>query len=105
MLSSGWTAGNGDLVDDEAGPEPSARRHRRRRRGRMMDPPRQLEDLTVSVTSPDPRSAVHPEWERRFRAPAILFSEIAIDAPEIGLVSSNATGVPQLYRWDTSRTR
>jgi hypothetical protein len=55
----------------------------------------------VSSTSADPRPAVRPDWERRFRAPAILFSSIAIDAPEVGLVASNATGVPQLYRWDT----
>jgi dipeptidyl aminopeptidase/acylaminoacyl peptidase len=39
-------------------------------------------------------------WERRFRAPAILFSQIAARSPDVGLVTSNATGLPQLYRWD-----
>ena len=43
-----------------------------------------------------------PAWEQRFRASAILFSAIALDAPGVGLVSSNASGVPQLYRWDTA---
>ena len=43
-----------------------------------------------------------PAWEQRFRASAILLSSIAIDAPDIGLVTSNASGIPQLYRWDTA---
>jgi len=56
----------------------------------------------VSTTSSDPPPAIGAPWEQRFRAPAILLSEIAIDAPAVGLVSSNQGGVPQLYRWDTA---
>ena len=41
-------------------------------------------------------------WEQRFRAPAILLSAIAIDEPGVGLVTSNASGLAQLYRWDTA---
>ena len=52
------------------------------------------------MTAPDPTAAAAPTWTQRFRASAILFSAIAIDAPRVGLVTSNASGVPQLYRWD-----
>jgi dipeptidyl aminopeptidase/acylaminoacyl peptidase len=52
------------------------------------------------MTAPDPTAAAAPAWQQRFRASAILFSAIAIDAPRVGLVTSNASGVPQLYRWD-----
>jgi hypothetical protein len=55
----------------------------------------------VSATSAEPRAAAEP-WEQRFRAPAILFSQIAIDAPEVGIVSTNASGTTQLHRWDTT---
>ena len=48
------------------------------------------------------QAATEPAWAARFRAPAILLSQIAIDAPGIGLVSTNASGEPQLYRWDTA---
>src|SRR4051812_30202459 len=41
-------------------------------------------------------------WEQRFRAPAILLSTIAIDQPGVGLVTSNGSGLAQLYRWDTA---
>ena len=54
------------------------------------------------MTASDPASITAPSWEQRFRASAILLSTIAIDAPEVGLVTSNTSGVPQLYRWDTT---
>ncbi len=41
------------------------------------------------------------DWQRRFRAHAILLSAIAIDRPDVGLVTSNESGLAQLYRWDT----
>ena len=56
----------------------------------------------MATTSRDSVSATAPAWQQRFRASAILLSTIAIDAPEVGLVSSNASGIPQLYRWDTA---
>ena len=61
----------------------------------------------MSVTAPDPETApgvngTGEPWERRFRAPAIFLSQIAIDAPDVGLVATNTTGLAQLYRWDTA---
>jgi Tol biopolymer transport system component/dienelactone hydrolase len=38
-------------------------------------------------------------WKRRFRASAILWTEIAKAAPTHGLVASNKSGVVQLYVW------
>jgi len=55
----------------------------------------------VSATPAEPHVAAEP-WEQRFRAPAILSSQIAIDAPEVGIVSTNASGRTQLHRWDTT---
>ena len=55
----------------------------------------------MSLSSPDPRRPRARPGKRRFRAPAIILSTIAIDAPDVGLVTSNITGVPQLHRWDT----
>jgi dipeptidyl aminopeptidase/acylaminoacyl peptidase len=48
----------------------------------------------------DPGGVSGEPWAARFRAPAILFSSIAIDAPDVGLVATNITGVPQQHRWD-----
>ena len=56
----------------------------------------------MSLTTPDPPVATGPRWEERFRASTILMSAIAIDAPGVGLVTSNASGAPQLCRWNTS---
>ncbi len=56
----------------------------------------------MATTSRDSVSATAPAWQQRFRASSILLSTIAIDAPDVGLVSSNASGIPQLYRWDTA---
>ena len=44
--------------------------------------------------------AIVPTWEQRFRAPTIYHSQIAIDAPTVGLVATNVSGIAQLYRWD-----
>jgi dipeptidyl aminopeptidase/acylaminoacyl peptidase len=52
------------------------------------------------VTTEDPGRITDDRWAARFRAPAILFSSIALDAPGIGLVATNITGVPQQHRWD-----
>lgn len=49
----------------------------------------------------DEAQAETTDWQRRFRAPAILFSAIARDRPEIGLVTTNQSGLAQLHRWDT----
>ena len=56
----------------------------------------------MSSTSSEPPAASGAPWEQRFRASAIVLSSIAIDAPDVGLVSSNQGGIPQLYRWDTA---
>ena len=56
----------------------------------------------MSTTSSELAPATGAPWEQRFRASAILLSSIAIDAPDVGLVTSNASGIPQLYRWDTA---
>lgn len=47
-------------------------------------------------------SAPSTDWEARFRAPAIVLSSIAPGNPSVGLVTSNASGQSQLYRWDVS---
>ena len=41
-----------------------------------------------------------PAWERRFRAPVVLFPRWARDAPDKLVYSSNAEGSYQLYSWD-----
>ena len=54
--------------------------------------------MTVTVDSPT-SPAPGADWEARFRAPAIQFSSIARDNPDVGLVTTNASGRSQLYRW------
>jgi hypothetical protein len=54
----------------------------------------------VSVTADRPAAAASG-WERRFRAPSIQMSQIAPDAPDVGLVTTNLSGLAQLHRWDT----
>jgi dipeptidyl aminopeptidase/acylaminoacyl peptidase len=39
-------------------------------------------------------------WKQRFRAPAILWTQIAKAAPACGLTASDRTGTYQLYAWD-----
>src|SRR6478672_8266280 len=89
---------------------PAARRPRARVRNRA-DPrahhgrPQPIGDRAMAVTKGGPGATIDPPdheepWERRFRASAILFSQIAAQSPDVGLVTSNATGLPQLCRWD-----
>jgi dienelactone hydrolase len=52
------------------------------------------------VTADRPAAAASG-WERRFRAPSIQMSQIAPDAPDVGLVTTNLSGLAQLHRWDT----
>ncbi len=42
-------------------------------------------------------------WKQRFRAHAVLWTQLAREAPERGLAVSNRTGVYQLYAWDVAR--
>lgn len=44
------------------------------------------------TVDPAVSSVLGADWELRYRAPAILRSSIAQDNPEVGLVTSNATG-------------
>jgi dipeptidyl aminopeptidase/acylaminoacyl peptidase len=39
-------------------------------------------------------------WKKRYRAPAVMFTQLARGNPDRGLVMSNPTGVYQLYAWD-----
>ena len=39
-------------------------------------------------------------WRKRFRAPIILWSQIASQNPDRGIVVSNRDGIYQLYAWD-----
>ena len=39
-------------------------------------------------------------WKRRFRAPIILWTQLAKAAPDCGLAVSNRSGEYQLYAWD-----
>jgi len=39
-------------------------------------------------------------WKQRYRAPAVIGTQIAVAAPTHGLATSNRTGVFQLYAWD-----
>lgn len=39
-------------------------------------------------------------WKQRFRAPVVLWTQIAPANPERGLVTSNTSGKYQLYAWD-----
>jgi dienelactone hydrolase/Tol biopolymer transport system component len=54
----------------------------------------------MAVTTGNSRAET-ADWERRFRAHAIMLSAIAIDRPDVGLVTSNESGLAQLHRWDT----
>ena len=47
-----------------------------------------------------PRDELTADWRQRFRAHAVFLSEIAIDAPATGLVTTNASGLAQLSRWN-----
>jgi dienelactone hydrolase len=43
-----------------------------------------------------------PVWQRRFRAPFVLWTRTAPLAPERGVAVANQTGVHQLYAWDVA---
>lgn len=55
--------------------------------------------MTGPASDEQGEGAAKPSWEARFRAPAILFSSIAANDPSRGLVSSNRSGIVQLYAW------
>lgn len=54
------------------------------------------------IVDPSMSSGLGADWELRHRAPAILLSSVARDNPEVGLVTSNASGRSQLYRWEVA---
>jgi dienelactone hydrolase len=41
-----------------------------------------------------------PAWQRRFRAPVVLWTQSAALTPERGVAVANPTGVHQLYAWE-----
>ncbi len=55
-------------------------------------------DPIVSADTPDV-----PAWERRFRAPVMLFPRWAREAPDRLTVVSNESGAYQVYAWDRAR--
>ncbi len=55
--------------------------------------------MTVSSSTSSITGGSSADWEARFRAPAIQLSSIARDNPDVGLVTTNASGRSQLYRW------
>jgi dienelactone hydrolase len=57
-------------------------------------------EMTIATPGDPAPPATADGWEDRFRAPAILFSDIASGDPSRGLVSSNRSGVVQLYAWN-----
>src|SRR3954449_3758135 len=52
------------------------------------------------MTGRNPGGEPTADWRQRFRAHAVFLSEIAIDAPATGLVTTNASGLAQLSRWN-----
>ncbi|HEV2005904.1 MAG TPA: prolyl oligopeptidase family serine peptidase [Candidatus Limnocylindrales bacterium] len=55
--------------------------------------------MAFAASDDSARPAVQGAWESRFRAIAIVTSRIAANDPSRGLVSSNRSGVVQLYAW------
>src|SRR2546423_3548846 len=43
---------------------------------------------------------MRPPWKQRFRAPVVLWTTVARNAPSAGLAVSNRSGAYQLYAWD-----
>src|SRR5687768_17095236 len=41
-------------------------------------------------------------WKQRFRAPAVLWTQLAKNDPTRGLACTNFSGVNQLYAWDVA---
>lgn len=50
-----------------------------------------LEDLRIDDAAP---------WKQRYRAPRVIWTQLAKGAPARGLAASNRSGVYQLYAWD-----
>src|SRR5690349_9190483 len=48
----------------------------------------------------EPHFDTNAPWKERFRAPVILWTQLAKAAPTYGLAASNRSGVYQLYAWD-----
>ncbi|MBI9047182.1 MAG: S9 family peptidase, partial [Anaerolineaceae bacterium] len=44
---------------------------------------------------------IEPLWKQRFRTPSIAFAKLAAANPSRGVVTSNISGISQLYAWDT----
>ena len=53
----------------------------------------------------EPRTDDNAPWKRRFRARAIVWSQVAKADPARGLVASNLSSVFQLYAWDVPTGR
>jgi dipeptidyl aminopeptidase/acylaminoacyl peptidase len=56
----------------------------------------------MSHQLPIESSTEMPAWQRRFRAPVVLWAQSAALAPGRGLAVANPTGVHQLYAWDVA---
>src|SRR6266581_1259964 len=52
---------------------------------------------------PAPREADVRAWERRFRAPVVLFPDWADEAPDRLVLLSNESGSYQVHAWDRAR--
>src|SRR5215469_4400386 len=56
----------------------------------------------MSHQPPIETSTEMPAWQRRFRAPVVLWAHSAALTPERGMAVANPTGVHQLYAWDVA---
>ena len=56
----------------------------------------------MSHQPPIETSTEMPAWQRRFRAPVVLWTQSAALTPEHGIAVANPTGVHQLYAWDVA---
>jgi dipeptidyl aminopeptidase/acylaminoacyl peptidase len=60
-----------------------------------------LKEREIFVMKPLDTSSDAP-WKQRYRAPSVLWSELATLNPQRGALASNASGVYQVYAWDVS---
>src|SRR5262249_47317804 len=63
---------------------------------------RSSKEETMSHQPPIETSTELPAWQRRFRAPVVLWTHAAPLRPERGVAVANLTGVHQLYAWDVA---
>jgi dipeptidyl aminopeptidase/acylaminoacyl peptidase len=56
----------------------------------------------MSHQPPNESATEMPAWQRRFRAPVVLWTQSAALTPERGLAVANPTGVHQLYAWEVA---